>query len=79
MRRETAENPGTVRILKPPIQGTERLHKREEAEGRWSTEGLCVWPDGCRCSCGFPGWSSLPFLEGDALESSPESPALLSL
>lgn len=29
-------------LLKPPIEGTELQHKREEAEGRWSTESLCV-------------------------------------
>lgn len=82
MRRETPENPGTVLLLKPPIQGTDGQDKREEAEGRWSTEGLCVWPDGCRCSCGFPGCSALPFPAGkQGMHSGvpPESPALLSL
>lgn len=44
MRCKTRENPGTVLLLKLPIQGRDGEDKREEAEGRWSTEGLCVWP-----------------------------------
>lgn len=43
MRCETRENPGTVLLLKLPIQGRDGEDKREEAEGRWSTEALCVW------------------------------------
>jgi len=44
MLSKTRENPGTVLLLKLPIQERDEEDKREEVEGRWSTEALCVRP-----------------------------------
>lgn len=70
MRRES----GHCAAPEAAYSGQGQQHKREEAEGTGSTEGLCVRQDGCRCSCGFPGCSTLPFLLGMHSESPRVSP-----
>lgn len=86
MRCKTGENPGTVLLLKPPIQGRAGEDKREEAEGRWSTEALCVWPaTDAGAAADSPdalAAPNRPFLQGRrrCSQESPQSPpALLSL
>lgn len=62
---KTRENPGTVLLLKPPIQGRDGEDKREEVEGRWSTEALCVRPaTDAGAAADSPAAPRCPFLRG---------------
>lgn len=72
----SAENPGTVLLLKPPIQGTDGQHKREEAEGRGSTEGSVCGRTDAGAAVDPP---RCPFLRRMRSGVPPESPTLLSL